>query len=454
MDFILGLPPSRRFSHGDELFDTILTTTDKFTKAIKLVLCKGTYDAVDWARKYWQCIYPDWGFPFGIISDRDPKFLSAFWSELFRLAGTKLLTSTAYHPQTDGQSERTNQSVEIALRYYVSHRQDDWADSIDEIQASMNTAVSATTKKSPFQLLYGFNPRHLLEAVAGSRTQNDWVTMREIYRKEATTAIKIAQSAMAAQMDKKHTPLVLAVGDKAYLRLHHGYSLPSTVKAKISQQRVGPFEVIHVVGKNAYTLALPSSWKVWPVISAVFLEPAMKVPDPFERTLPPPPPVIQEGDTPDNVSYEVSAVVKKRYNKRKKSIEYLLRWKGYGAEHDQWFPEIELEHCQDLVKDYEMATGNTEWKSRFLSNAESSVVDVESSVAPPVPERESPVTAPAVGNGPNESTEIAEPSFDPILDLSQSEPPPNSAAQDNLLDASAKGPVTLLRRSTRLERKA
>jgi hypothetical protein len=237
-------------------------------------------------------------------------------------------------------------------------------------------------------------------------------------------------------MDKKHTPLALAVGDKAYLRLHHGYSLPSTVKAKISQQRVGPFEVIHVVGKNAYTLALPSSWKVWPVISAVFLEPAMKNPDPFERTLPPPPPVIQEGDTPDHVSYEVSAVVKKRYNKRRKCIEYLLRWKGYGAEHDQWFPEIELEHCQDLVKDYEMATGNTQWKSRFFSDAEPPVTS-------PVPE-ESPLrlTAPTLVDEPVE----------PTLDLSRSETPP--AAQGNLLDAPAKGPVTLLRRSTRLERKA
>jgi len=153
------------------------------------------------------------------------------------------------------------------------------------------------------------------------------------------------------------------------------------------------------------------------------------------------------------VSYEVSAVVKKRYNKRSKSIEYLLRWKGYGAEHDQWFPEIKLEHCQDLVKDYEMATGNTEWKSRFLSNAESSVVDVELSVASPVPE--STVTVPTVDNEPtNESADIVEPHFDPILDLSQSEIPSISAAQGNPLDAPAKGPVTLRRRSTRLQSKA
>ena len=424
MDFILSLPPARCFAHGDELFDTILTLTDKFTKAIKLVIGKGTYNAADWARRYWQSVYPDWGFPSAIISDRDPKFLSLFWTELFRQAKMDLLTSTAYHPQMDGQSERTNQSVEIALRYYIGLHQNDWPEAIDTVQAAMNTAMSATTKKSPFQLLYGFNPRHVLELVADSGRQDDWVTMREIYRKEATTAIKIAQTAMAAQMDKKLKPLSLAVGDKAYLRLHHGYSLPSTVKAKISQQRVGPFEVTRVIGKNAYQLALPPLWKVWPVISAVFLEPAMKGFDPFERTIPPPPSIVQEGDTPDNMSYEVSAVVKKRFNKRSKSIEYLLRWKGYGAEHDQWFPEDELEHCQDVVRDYEHATGNTEWRSKFLANKSPATVEF---------------------------------SVDPDIDLNQSETPSNITIQRDVEDqfsTPAQGPVTLLRRSTRLQSKA
>jgi hypothetical protein len=147
MDFVLGLAPSRRFSHGDELFDTILTITDKFTKAVKPLVGKNTYSAEDWATRYWQAVYPAWGLLAAIISDRDPKFLSQFWKGLFEKAGTKLLTSTAYHPQTDGQSERTNQTFEVALRNYVNIHQTNWADLTDLVEASINTAISATTKK-------------------------------------------------------------------------------------------------------------------------------------------------------------------------------------------------------------------------------------------------------------------------------------------------------------------
>jgi hypothetical protein len=336
MDFVLGLPPSRRFSHGDELFDTILTITDKFTKGVKLLVGKNNYSANDWAERYWQAVYSSWGLPSSIITDRDPKFLSDFWKGLFHKAGTELLTSTAYHPQTDGQSERTNQSLEIALRHYVNLHQTNWADLVDIIEASMNTAVSATTKKSPFQLLYGFNPRHVINIVAsnGSKVVEDWTTMRDIYRKEAADAITVAQTAMAKAMDRRTTLINLAIGDKAYLRLHQGYTLPSTIKAKISQQRVGPFTVEAAFGKNAFRLKLPPSWRIWPVISSTFLEPAPKEEDPFDRTPAPPPPVVLEGDLPNIPSFEVSAIVKKRYNKQRRRTEYLLRWKDYGPEDD------------------------------------------------------------------------------------------------------------------------
>jgi hypothetical protein len=365
MDFVLGLPPSRRFSHGDELFDTILTITDKFTKAVKLLVGKNTYSAEDWATRYWQDVYPAWGLPAAIISDRDPKFLSQFWKGLFEKAAcTKLLTSTAYHPQTDGQSERTNQTFEVALRNYVNIHQTNWADLTDIVEASINTAISATTKKSPFEILYGFNPKHVVEMVSSNGVENadDWASIREIYRKEASDAIVNAQAAMAAQMDSKSIPISYAVGDKVYLRLHHGYTLPSTIKSKISQQRAGPFIVEATVGKNAYRLALPPTWKIWPVISVVFLEPAPKGTDPFGRVPPPAPPIIVEEDALDGTeSFEVAAIVKKRYNRRRRQNEYLVRWKDYGPEHDQWFVEDELTHCIDLLHEYEMAIGNTTW---------------------------------------------------------------------------------------------
>ena len=98
IDFVEGLPPKRGF-------DSLATITDKFTKAIRLVPCKKSDSGDDFARHYFEKVYPAWGVPSVLISDRDRRFSSAFWSSLMRLAGTKLAMTTAYHPQADGQSE-------------------------------------------------------------------------------------------------------------------------------------------------------------------------------------------------------------------------------------------------------------------------------------------------------------------------------------------------------------
>jgi hypothetical protein len=361
IDFILSLPPSRRFAHGDELFDTAMTVTDKFTKAVKIVPGKGTYAAPDWATRFWQSVYPDWGLPNAIISDRDAKFVSEFWKSLFQKSGTRILTSTAYHPQTDGQSERSNQTIEIALRYYVSERQDNWADCIDIVQAAIMTSLSATTTKTPSELIYGLNIRQAIDLSnpAAPTSADDWADVRENHRRDATDAIAYAQEIMKLSTDKKRSEFSLAVGDMAYLRLHKGYHLPGIPKAKLGQQRVGPFEVLAIVGSNAYKLKLPESWKIWPVISSVYLDHAPAGEDPYQR-LETPTPEVTEGDLPTEDKWEVAAVVKKRTTRRK--VQYLVRWKNFGPEDDTWMGIDELSDCADLVKEYETATGNVDWE--------------------------------------------------------------------------------------------
>jgi hypothetical protein len=368
LDFILGLPPSKKFAHGDEEFNAAMTATDKFTKAVMILPGKDTYTALEWATRFWQLVYPHWGLPSGIVSDRDPKFLSEFWKSLFEKAGTKLLLSTAYHPQTDGQSERTNQTVEAALRYYVSLHQNDWVDHIELIQAAINIAPARSTSHSPFELLYGSNPKHALDLLAGSPSiADDWAAKREMLRNHAADAISLAQQEMIKYGDPKRKAISFAVGDKAFLRLaspssKSGYVLPATIKPKLAQQRAGPFEIIKVVGKNAYKLKLPVNWKIWPVISVIYLDPAPREEDPFERTAPPPPPIVKAADDPE-AEWEVEAVVKKRVLRRGRGtkVQYLVRWKGFGPEYDEWKDEESLEDCSESVKEYEFSTGNTTW---------------------------------------------------------------------------------------------
>lgn len=370
MDFITGLPPATCFGHGEEQFDSILTCTDKYAKTVKLMMGKSTYTAVDWAEVFWRQVYPDWGLPAAIISDRDPKFLSLFWKGLFQKAGTKFLLSTSYHPQTDGQSEKTNQTIEIALRHYISYSQNDWPMHLPSIQASVNTATSASTKHSLFEILYGANPRHALNLLLSKAPSpaDDWAARREMIRKDATDSIVHAQAEMVKYTDPKRKAVAFKVGDKVFLRLSksrsHGYTLPSAIKPKLSQQRAGPFEITELVGRNAYRLRLPPTWRIHDVISVVYLDPAPNTEDPYGRTAPPPPPVVKNADDVD-AEWEVEAIVKKRVSRgtrnKPEKIEYLVRWKGFGSEYDDWIEEGNLESCARLVREYEHSVGNVEW---------------------------------------------------------------------------------------------
>ena len=372
MDFVVGLPSTTCFGHGEELFDCILSITCKFSKVVRLVIGKTTYSAVEWATCYWTHVYPDWGFPHGIISDRDPKFLSEFWRHLFQKAETKLLVSTAYHPQSDGQSEKTNQTVEIALRHYIAAHQRDWPEHLPAIQAAINTSVSKATNYTPLQLLYGITPRHALDFFKGNlynskSTAELWAENRTIMRRDAADSIAHAQEEMKRYKDPKQKPLSFAKGDRVYLRLStgknsSGYTLPSSIKPKISQQRAGPFKVLERSGQNAYKLQLPPTWHIHDVISVVYLDPAPREKDPFDRTLPPPPPVVKNADDPD-AEWEIEAVVNKRVRKsgRVGKVQYLLRYAGWGADYDEWRDEDELSTCAELVEEYEKAIGNDHW---------------------------------------------------------------------------------------------
>ena len=173
-------------------------------------------------------------------------------------------------------------------------------------------------------------------------------------RIDAAEAIATAQMAMKKFYDERHLPKSFAVGDKVYLRLHKGYSIPTVVNKKLSPQYAGPFEVLERVGRLAYRLKLPPHWEVHPVISIAHLEPYYE--DTFQRPRPDHPSTIfTEGDDDSYQSFEIERLIDKRVAIRRgrKEIDYLVRWKGYGPEYDQWYHESLLDNCQELVKDYE-----------------------------------------------------------------------------------------------------
>jgi hypothetical protein len=180
--------------------------------------------------------------------------------------------------------------------------------------------------------------------------------IRNLRRIDAESAIVFAGNAAKEYYDSRHTPVELNVGDMVYLRLHKGYQLPGKPNRKISEQRTGPFEVKKRIGKLVYELDLPPRWKIHPVISIAHLVPAPDGDDPFERPVADPQePIENEGDDDDWKSYELERVVDRRTTRYggRNNTEYLIKFKGYGNQYNDWYPEELLVDAQELVAEYE-----------------------------------------------------------------------------------------------------
>jgi hypothetical protein len=149
VDLIVKLPQSQGY-------DSILTVTDhNCSKVAFFIPCNEAMDAEGMAHLYRQHVFPHYGIPKSIISDRDPHFASAFTRELCKILGICQNISTAYHPQTDGQSKGTNQWLEQYLHICTNHCQTDWVQWLPITQYVHNVWPSTTTKKAPYGLIMG-----------------------------------------------------------------------------------------------------------------------------------------------------------------------------------------------------------------------------------------------------------------------------------------------------------
>jgi hypothetical protein len=350
IDFIAGLPPFNGF-------DTALTITCKASKRCTILPGKATYSAADWAAVFLEGTV-DWGLPSAIISDRDRKFMSELWHTLFKRLGVQQMVTTAYHPQADGQSERTNQTVEIALRFWLSEGNKDWPGFLPFLRASLNNSINTSIGISPNEFCLGFRVQEPGDLINPAENQ-DPATAKLILRQEAMDAQAYANLRMKERFDIAHKPLQLKPGDWAFIKLHHGYKIPGQDHPKFSQQRAGPFVVKEIYGKgNAYKLHLPDHWKNHPVISVEHLEPAPPPSaDPFDRPIPDHPPAIDEDQRADQ--WSVNKLLDRRTRRvgrnRKEVIEYLVQWEGYGPEWNQWVRENDV--SDDLIDDYKLSIG-------------------------------------------------------------------------------------------------
>ncbi|EAQ91761.1 hypothetical protein CHGG_03696 [Chaetomium globosum CBS 148.51] len=328
IDFIVDLPTST-----DKL-DVALVIVDKLSKETQIVLGKSTWKSSHWGPQLLnRLLTANWGLPKVILSDRDPKFTAALWRAIWKTLGTNLLYTTAYHPSTDGQSERTIQTIESALRHYIQALDDftRWPETVPRLQFEHNNIRSRTTGKSPNEIVKGFNPVAVADVIGDHQPARD-PNLPQL-RMEAHDAVAIAAMTMKHYYDRRHMPRFFDVGSKVWLRVHKGYNMPATdlIGPKFSQQYAGPLEVVERVGRSAYRLRLPPSWRIHDVVSIDHLEPHTF--DPYGRQLPAIQPVTTHNQT-------VKAIVSHRL--RGNGNQYLVKYDGLGAEFDQWLPEQRL----------------------------------------------------------------------------------------------------------------
>ena len=205
---------------------------------------KNTWDATDWANVFLITITGhDWGVPRFLVNDKDFKFMSFFGETFFDKLGTKLLTFMIYYPQTDKQSERTNQTIEIAFRYFfVNNFGIDFVNALPYIQSVINNAVSTSTDLRPNEIIYGFRFNDTLQTITDFPFEN-FDRFRFIYKKQTEKSIVWVNAITNHRYDQQHAFINFPVGSKTFFRLHHGYIILGIPNKKLNQQRTGPFTI-------------------------------------------------------------------------------------------------------------------------------------------------------------------------------------------------------------------
>jgi hypothetical protein len=388
-DFILALPKT---STG---MDTLLTITDKFSKKVELIPGKETYTAADWAKAYFAAT-TDWAIPAVFIGDRDAKWLSKFWKQVFTDMGTKIASTTAYHPQSDGQSERTNQTVEVALRYCIARQPNaGFTDFCPALKRTFNNSRNTSTGRAPNEIIYGMLLNDSFGVVSKGNA-HDFEQQRKVHQQEAQDAVAWANLYIKWRYDKSHTPLLLNPGDFVMLKLHDGYRVPGVKNKKLSIQRTGRFRIKRRVSPLAYELELPSNMKIHPIISVAHLEPLPPGKDPFDRPHDDHPPPVEESNPDDEwQSYAIERFLDRRirrYGRGKQIVEYLVKWKGYGHECNEWYGEDILNSAVETMLDYELQKNNDPERIEMLRQKvkENEAAEIAAKEGAPVPMPEQP----------------------------------------------------------------
>jgi len=332
MDFVGELPES-------EGFNAILVITDRFTKIQHYIPAKTTWTAEDVANIYITEIWRLYGLPRHITSDRGPQFASRFLRELNRKLNIRLRLSTAYHPQTDGLSERTIQTLKQYLRIFCHDRQKRWKTWLALAEFAYNTTTHSTHQYSPYRSLYGWDPRtiHLdNDYELSSPAAEEWLDRMTTVHNQIHHTLKqinIKRSAIHIEKARKFAVNDWVLVDRRNLQVKAGNN------RSLTNKWIGPYKVIETIGTHAYKLEVPEGTRWHNVVHITLLKPFRTRDDPQDMD-----------EDEDNEIYKVETILNSR--KYTGVVKYRIRWKCYDELGDTWEEFERLDNCPEKFKEY------------------------------------------------------------------------------------------------------
>jgi hypothetical protein len=340
MDFVLGLPRTQR-GH-----DSIFVVVDRFSKMAHFIPCKKTSDAVHVAELFFREVVRLHGLPKTIVSDRDTKFVGYFWRTLWKKLKTDLKFSSSHHPQTDGQTEVVNRSLGNLLRCLVGDKPTGWDLILPQAEFAYNNSVNRSTGKSPFQIVYGSNPRNASElrkidkGEISSAEAEDFAEHLKNIHEEVRKHIARMNAQYKAKADERRRHKEFQVGDEVMVHLRKE-RFPVGTYNKLKMKKFGPCKILkkHDSG-NAYEVELPSELNISPVFNISDLT------------------EYHEGGVEDEITAaqwsipagssdtkEIEDILDSRVGRSTRNRtyeEYLVKWKGRPIEDSSWLTREEV----------------------------------------------------------------------------------------------------------------
>jgi hypothetical protein len=358
LDLITGLPPL-----GSEKFTAVLVIVDKLMKFAIIIPTHDTLDQDGFAKLFVERVANVYGLPDRIIADRDKRWATDFWKSVMASYGGVMALSSSHHPQTDGQTEVLNATIEQMLRAYVAGRRDSWSSWISVLTFAYNSSVHSSSGYALNYLLMGYKPRLtsgvLLDEVdpasrpfLPSQRAETFIETLEELRKSARDALVLAQEKQARAYNKNRRPVdPIDVGDLVLVNPHtlKLVDVAGTGK-KLVQRTIGPFEVLERINPVVYRLRLPDTYPMHPVFNIGHLKKYQPSPPHFgDRSA-----LLPTRDFIASPEYEVEAILghriaPKKYGNRRM---YLVRWAGYGPADDSWISEYDLRNAPELRRKY------------------------------------------------------------------------------------------------------